>query len=135
MTVVIDCNVIVSAGINDGFVRHVLRGAISKYTVIVSADIIAEYSRVADYPKFSAEASATMKRTITQIEERARFVETDACDVTLPDPDDVRYVEAAIAGEADFIITGNLKHFPEREYGLARVVSVREFAELAGLIR
>jgi hypothetical protein len=31
----------------------------------------------------------------------------------LPDPDDQPFLEAAIVGLADVIITGNLRHFPD----------------------
>lgn len=31
--------------------------------------------------------------------------------VTLPDPDDRVFVEVAMAGNADFIVTGNVRHF------------------------
>ena len=29
----------------------------------------------------------------------------------LPDPDDLRFVEVAITGNADMLVTGNMKHF------------------------
>jgi putative PIN family toxin of toxin-antitoxin system len=134
MIVVIDCNIVVAAGTKDGFVRHVVRGIIDRHEIIITGDIIAEYERVAEYPKFGAAASAYMKSTIGQIEGCARLIEPRASGLELPDADDVAYVDAAVSGGADFVITGNLKHFPERQYGSARVVSVREFAELAGLL-
>ena len=87
----------------------------------------------ARYPKFSHEASLYMEDTIGQIESCCRFVEAEACGIDLPDPDDVRYVDAAIAGGADAIITGNLRHFPERRHGQVQVLSVREFAVISGL--
>lgn len=43
--------------------------------------------------------------------EYAHFIDL----VTLPDPDDRHVVAAAIGGRADYIVTDNLKHFPEAE--------------------
>lgn len=134
MIVVLDCNLIVSAGTKDGFVRYILRRIIDRHDIIVSAEILAEYERVARYPKFSPQAAAFMVELIAAIEAAAQFVEPLPTEIACPDPDDIHYIEAAIAGRADFLVTGNLKHFPDSPYGTARVVTIREFAELAGLI-
>lgn len=134
MIVVPDCNVIVAAGTKDGFVRYVLRRIIDEQIIVASEEIIAEYVRVSRYPKFSREAAAYITDTIGSIEGCARLVEARPCGFPLPDPDDIPYIDAAITGGADFIVTGNLKHFPERRYGAVRVLSVREFAEIGGLV-
>jgi putative PIN family toxin of toxin-antitoxin system len=134
MIVVIDCNVLISAGASNGFVRHVLLRILEQCDVIVSAEIIEEYERVSDYPKFSDETRSYVKDTIDRVERCAHLVIPEPCGLQHPDPDDIHFIEAAVAGDADFIITGNLKHFPDGVYGNARAVSVREFAELAGML-
>jgi predicted nucleic acid-binding protein len=48
-------------------------------------------------------------------------------DLRLPDPDDEKSVEAAVASKADALVTGNLKHYNARAKRVARIVSPREF--------
>ena len=48
------------------------------------------------------------------------------------DPDDNRFLECSEAAHAEFLITGNLKHYP-KEYKNTRIVNARQFLEaLAG---
>lgn len=46
------------------------------------------------------------------------------------DPKDVIYVLTASVGEADAILTGDLRDFVESHYGGAGVLSVRQFLDL-----
>ncbi|MBI5121114.1 MAG: putative toxin-antitoxin system toxin component, PIN family [Rhodospirillales bacterium] len=134
MIVVIDCNVIVSAGVSDGFVRRVLRRIIAEHEIIITADIVDEYAKVALYSKFSSQVSANIQSAIADVEGCAVLIEAVPCGIESPDPSDAPYIDAAIAGDADYLITGNLKHFPDGTYGNARVIGVRGFAELAGMV-
>jgi len=45
----------------------------------------------------------------------------------LPDPDDRIYLDLAITANADYIITGNKKHFPEKLCEGIKILSPREF--------
>jgi hypothetical protein len=45
------------------------------------------------------------------------------------DPDDNRFLECALAGEVEFVVTGNLRHFP-RTFRAIRVLSPRQFFEI-----
>ena len=47
--------------------------------------------------------------------------------VKLPDPSDAKFVECALAGGADYLVTGNLRHFPAEACRGVRVVSPGEF--------
>ena len=43
------------------------------------------------------------------------------------DPDDDKFLETAIIGGADFLVTKNLKHFPRKSYESVRIVNVATF--------
>ncbi|MBC8180504.1 putative toxin-antitoxin system toxin component, PIN family [candidate division KSB1 bacterium] len=43
------------------------------------------------------------------------------------DSDDDKFLETAIEGGADFLITKNLKHFPRKRYESVRIVKVATF--------
>lgn len=40
------------------------------------------------------------------------------------DPDDDKFLETAIVGGADFLVTKNLRHFPRKSYQGVRIVNV-----------
>lgn len=46
-----------------------------------------------------------------------------------PDPDDNHVLECAAAAQADFLITGNAKHFP-KTYKSTKVISPRQFLDM-----
>ena len=39
------------------------------------------------------------------------------------DPGDAKFLHCAETAQADYIVTGNKRHFPEASYGATRVVS------------
>jgi predicted nucleic acid-binding protein len=49
-----------------------------------------------------------------------------------PDEADNRFLECAEEAEADYLVTGNKRHFPKR-WKTTRVVSARDLLELIGL--
>ncbi len=133
MKLVLDCNVLISAAWNPGLSRAVFEYALERHVVIVSPAIIAEYRRVSLYPKF-AEKLPILDALIALLMNTAIIVEDRPCPVALPDPDDMAYLAAALHNDAQVIVSGNLKDFPDRPYGAVQVLSVREFATLNGVI-
>ena len=47
------------------------------------------------------------------------------------DPDDNKFLECALEANADFLITGNKKHFPLKSFHRTRIVSPRDFIDTA----
>jgi predicted nucleic acid-binding protein len=66
---------------------------------------------------------------LSVIEETSKLVKPARRVSISRDEPDNRFYECAEAGKADFLITGNTRHFPLHHKG-ARVVTPREFNEL-----
>ena len=132
MNVLLDCNVIVSAAWNGGICLAVTRYCCEHDLILISDSILKEYERVSSYEKL-AQSRNRMLKLIEEIKGRARWVEDQPLPSILPDPGDMIYLSAAIYGAADAIVTGNLKHFPKSKFDGVRILSVREFAAIAGL--
>jgi putative PIN family toxin of toxin-antitoxin system len=128
--VVLDTNVLVSAMISPfGNPAQVLISVQDgKITPLFSEKMLAEYAEVLARPKFSFEKSEidglnALLRATGLLMRPERMVGAS------PDPKDDEFIACARAGEADFLVTGNKRHFPAESYGSARVVSPRKLIE------
>jgi len=45
------------------------------------------------------------------------------------DKSDNRFIECAVAGNADYLVTKNIRHFPYKEYAGVKIVRIREFLD------
>lgn len=114
---VIDTNVIVSSFIsknrnsNPGLVmQHVLRRRIIP---LYNEEILQEYKRVLSRDKFHL--SDSQVTGIIQIF-RELGINADRVpveDFDFPDPDDIVFYEIKLSKEDSYLVTGNLKHFPQ----------------------
>ncbi len=127
MIVVLDTNVLVSGllkpfGSSAAVLRLILTG-----TVEIAHDyrILAEYRDVLARPVFGFGPSS-IKALLAQLEEEGVPVTPPPSSLTWPDPSDAPFWETALAAGAEFLITGNKKHFPAVKIG-PRIVSPPEF--------
>jgi len=132
MNLVIDCNVLFAAAWNDGLTRRVLLEAVRQCGIVLSPAMLAEYRLVASYQKVPERREKHLQ-LIRLLAGVAIIVPDEPCPFLLPDVDDLPYLAAAHNGEAEVLVTGNLKHFPDRVYGQVRIVSVRELAAELGV--
>jgi predicted nucleic acid-binding protein len=58
-----------------------------------------------------------------------RIVRTPSVANASPDPADTKFLLCAAAAQADFLVTGNKRDFPEARYGSARVVNASELLD------
>ncbi len=113
--VVLDANIIVSALLDPLAPPAQIFGAALDRTVelCVSGDVYAEYEEALRQPGFRFSAD-TIAATLRSIHEKSFWVRTpervQACD----DPVDNVFLECAEAAEANYLVTGNLRHFPPR---------------------
>lgn len=130
MRVVLDTNVLVSGLISpNGPPAEILRFLETRPIVpCFSESILGEYRDVLARPEFRLPANRVTS-LLQRFEAVGELVAAEPLSGDFPDPKDVLFLEVAIAAHADFLVTGNLRHFPVRlRHGVA-VVSPREFIE------
>ncbi len=131
LKVVLDTNVLVSALLNgDGppaFILSLVRRRMVR--LCLSLEILEEYEAVLNRKKFRHIRNEGLA-IISSLAGQALRVETNTkINLVTSDPADNKFIECAVEAEADFLITGNNKHFPFRSYQKIQIVSPREFIE------
>ncbi|ETX00435.1 MAG: hypothetical protein ETSY1_11195 [Candidatus Entotheonella factor] len=127
---VYDTNVIVSAllkpdSIPSSLVTLAMTGVVQ---LCLSPAIRAEYDEVIRRPRF-AFPEEIVERFMEELTTSALIVEpVTRITVSSDDPDN-RFLECALAASADYLVTGNLRHFPTLEFEGVRIVSPAVFAQ------
>jgi putative PIN family toxin of toxin-antitoxin system len=132
MRLVLDCNVIIGAGLKSGGTCYLaIREVLLNHQCFVSEKILAEYRATINKPKFrkDKEALAIILNNIIKIAEE---VTAGASPFKLADSDDEIYLATAITAKADILLTGDLTHFPEPYYETVRILRPHEFLSLYG---
>jgi putative PIN family toxin of toxin-antitoxin system len=130
LRLVLDTNVLVSAALKpDGLQRTVLLLALAKPArLYVSAPILAEYKTVLLRPELQI-SKGLRHRFLQLIKSRAHLVKPLRHLAVAADPDDNIFLECADAARADYLVTGNQRHFP-RFWKQTKVITSREFLDL-----
>ncbi|MFO7890877.1 MAG: putative toxin-antitoxin system toxin component, PIN family [bacterium] len=128
MRVVIDTNIIVSGLLTPfGHCAEILRLLTTgKLIIYLDTRILVEYFKVLNRPKFSFNKDY-VSMLIKEIELTGELITGIPLKDSLPDPDDNMFLEVALASNADGIITGNVKHFPQELCGNIRIFSPAGF--------
>ena len=130
MRIVMDTNVLVSGMLTPfGVCGEIVRILPSNnITLCVDSRILFEYEDVLRRPHFQIEHSM-IDIVLEYIEHTSEAHGTTPLSKPLPDPNDNQFLEIAISANADYLVTGNLKHFPSRLRCGVAVVSPREFVD------
>ena len=128
--VVLDTNVLVSALLSTkGTEALALRLALSSiFEVGVTTAILDEYRDVLERPRFNIPRTE-IDALFSQLKTQAKRVHPTHTVKTSPDEADNRFLECAETIDAEFLITGNKRHFPKM-WKNTKIVNAWEFLEL-----
>ena len=130
MKAVLDTNVVVSGLLTrHGPCAQVLdRMRMGDFRLCVNGEIVAEYDEVLSRPELSIPAGAR-RDFLDFVRHRSEPVDAALSRTALPDEWDRPFLEVAMASGA-ILVTGNLRHFPERARKSVTVARPAEFLEI-----
>lgn len=109
--------------------KAVRMNAAGSLSLLYDARIMAEYIQVLKRPKFSF-STEHIEALLDHVKAIGLIVASDPLSVRLPDEEDEAFLEVALAGRAESLITGNLKHFPSAARQGMRVLTPAEFLDV-----
>jgi putative PIN family toxin of toxin-antitoxin system len=130
MKIVLDTNVLVSGlltpfGPSGKIVRMLFSGEL---ILNIDARILSEYQDVLNRPKFKFNKDQ-IAILIDFIKQYGQFLSSSPLKNHLPDPDDEPFLEVAIAGKVESLVTGNTIHYPSLFREGINIFSPSEFLE------
>ena len=130
LRLVLDTNIVVSAALKpDGLQRTVFLLAITKpLRWYVSDAILAGYAAVLARPELKIRRGLR-QQLLQLIRDRSRRVVPSRVPQVTGDPADNIFIECADAARADYLVTGNLRHFPAF-WKSTKVISSRELLNI-----
>ena len=113
MTIVLDTNVLVSALLKPkSHPAYVLNAILNeKVTLLFDNRILEEYKRVLLRPRFGFSVEI-VEPLLDYLESEGRFVVANYSGRQFEDDEDKKFYEVAVTGKADYLVTGNIRHFP-----------------------
>jgi uncharacterized protein len=130
LRLVIDTNILVSAALKpDGLQRTVVLLALTKPArLYASTTVLSEYWEVLSRLELGIR-KGLRQQFFGLIEKRAHLVTPPRRLYITSDPDDNIFLECVDAARADYLVTGNQRHFP-RFWKKTKIITSREFITL-----
>jgi putative PIN family toxin of toxin-antitoxin system len=128
--IVLDTNIFVSMvmGGQVGKINDEWRAG--KFILVVSEDIVSEYLDVLQRPKLHLK-SRTIAAIINRVYRKAEFVTPqEKIVVILADTSDNKFLEAAITGKTDCIVSGDKHLLDLKEYRSIPIINARAFIDI-----
>ncbi len=130
MKIVLDTNVLVSALLNSQSTSAKVLDLVvlGRLEALVDDRILFEYREVLQRPKFGFD-EAPVDDVIAFLDRFGAFIVSDPSSILLPDEDDLPFLEVALSGRAEAIVTGNRKDFGKPPANL-KIASPTEFLKI-----
>ena len=130
LKVVYDTNIVVSGLLSRRGIPALLLELVfnEQVSLILSEEIFDEYVEVLGRPKFNLprrQRSSVLRR----LGSLAEWVEPNQSISVANDPDDNMILECAVAGRANYLVTGNLRHFP-KSIRQTSIINPRQFLDV-----
>lgn len=138
MRVVLDTNVLISAVLvkSGNPLRIVEMWEAGAFSLILSQEILAEVERVFTYPKIRTRLQSRQEEIgafVELLRSESLWVEIqEQLHVVAPDESDNRYIETAVAGNADYVVTGDNHLLTLGRYRGVEIVTPAAFVLLLG---
>ncbi len=109
--IVLDTNVLVSAMLVQGSMPDQVLGSVlaGRSRMVVDGRIMSEYRAVLSRPEFGFDPNRV--DDVIAFLERSEWIIADPLSLQLLDAGDLPFLEVAVAGGVDALVTGNKKHF------------------------
>ncbi|MFD1570847.1 putative toxin-antitoxin system toxin component, PIN family [Halorubrum laminariae] len=132
MRAVLDTNVLISGVIATGVPHELLvKGFRHKYQIVVSVETLTEFREtLLKYPDRFHMAETEVQREVETVRYFAEFVDPTV-DITAveADPDDDKFLEAAVAGGVDYLVSGDGHLLDLQSFRGIEIVEPRTFYE------
>lgn len=130
MRLVVDTNVLVSGLLSPFGPPGIIVNLIGRGRVLACYDtrMCSEYVEVLRRPAFPFD-EADVAALLSPLAAYGELIAPEPLQTRLPDPDDEPFIEVALAASVDYLVTGNVRHFPPDLRQGVRVASPREFLE------
>ena len=131
MKIVLDTNVLVSGMLWKGNPEKIIHAwKAGKFELITSLATLAELQRVLRYPRIEM-PEEMIKEWIDLLLENSTVVDPKIkVDVIKNDPPDNRFLEVALASNADYIVSGNNHLLDLHEFKGIKITTPTEFCKL-----
>jgi putative PIN family toxin of toxin-antitoxin system len=132
-TVILDTNVLISACLKTGSLPDlVFRHVLLHQKLALSKEVWAEYSEVLHRERFVSFAgfNQAAEALLINLAHAGEWFEPSITIHKMYDPGDNKFLELAIEANADFLLTGNSKHFDFDAFQDTLILSPRMYANL-----
>lgn len=127
MRVVIDTNIMVSAYLGGALKAIIVSWKSGKFTLVVSDAISDEYHDVLRRPKFQIEQTELDDFFALLLDKAGFVIPVETINVITDDPSDNKFIEAAIAGKAKLIVSGDNHLLELKSFRDIPIITAKEF--------